>query len=76
MNPNSGQKTKKALKDFAKYSALGFQMMAIMILGVIGGMKLDNWIEGIEFPLFTILFALGGVIFATYYAIKDFINPK
>lgn len=75
-NQNSETKNKKAHSDFAKYSAIGFQMIAIMVIGVLGGMKLDKWITGIEFPVFTVVLTLASVIFATYYAIKDFINPK
>ncbi len=75
-NQNSGQKNKKALNDFAKYSTIGFQMIAIMILGAFGGMKLDKWISAIEFPLFTIVLTLAGVIIAIYYSIKDFLKPK
>ena len=75
-NQNSEQKNKKALSDLAKYSAIGFQMIAFMVIGVLGGMKLDQWIKGIEFPLFTVVLTLVSVIFATYYSIKDFIKPK
>ena len=75
-NQNSETKNKKAPSDFAKYSAIGFQMIAIMVIGVLGGMKLDKWITGIEFPVFTVVLTLSSVIFATYYAIKDFIKPQ
>jgi ATP synthase protein I len=75
-NQNSETKNKKAHSDFAKYSAIGFQMIAIMVIGVLGGMKLDQWITGIEFPVFTIVLTISSVIFATYYAIKDFLKPQ
>lgn len=75
-NPNSDQKTKKALKDFAKYSTLGIHMIAIMAFGLIGRIKQNNWIEGIEFPLFTIMLTLENVLFSIPYAIKDFIKLK
>jgi ATP synthase protein I len=74
-NQNSEQKNKKAPSDFAKYSAIGFQMIAIIIIGVVGGMKLDKWITGIEFPVFTMVLSISSVVFATYYAIKDFLKP-
>ncbi len=74
-NQNSEQKNKKAHSDFAKYSAIGFQMLAIIVIGVLGGLKLDKWITGIEFPLFTMVLSISSVVFATYYAIKDFIKP-
>jgi len=74
-NLNSEKKNKKAHKEFAKYSAIGFQMIAIIVIGILGGMKLDKWITGIEFPVFTMVLSILGVVFATYYAIKDFIKP-
>ena len=74
-NQNSAQKNKKALKDYARYSALGFQMLAIILLGIFSGIKLDQVISGINFPLFTLILSIAGVILATYYAIKDFIRP-
>ena len=36
---SSEQKSKKAHSDNAKYSAIGFQMIAEMAIGVLGGMK-------------------------------------
>ena len=75
MSQNS-EKNKKAPNDLAKYSAIGFQMFAIIIVGVLGGLKLDKWIVSIEFPVFTIVLTISSVIFAIYYAIKDFIKPQ
>ena len=75
-NQNSEQKNKKALKNYAKYSAIGFQMMAIIIIGIFGGMKLDQLITKMEFPLFTMVLSISSVVFATYYAIKDFLKPQ
>ena len=74
-NQNSETKNKKAPSDAVKYSAIGFQMIAIIVVGVLGGMQLDKWITGIEFPLFTMLLSISGIIYATYFAIKDFIKP-
>ena len=75
-NQNSKLKNKKAPNDFIKYSALGFQMIAITVIGIIGGIKLDQCVISIEFPLFTMLLSIGSVVFATYYAIKDFLKPQ
>ena len=75
-NLKSDQKNKKALSDLAKYSAIGFQMIAIMFIGVFAGMKLDKKFVGIEFPAFTLVLTILSVILAIYYAIKDFIKPQ
>jgi F0F1-type ATP synthase assembly protein I len=78
-NRNSKKEEKKTtspLREYAKYSSLGFQMLFIILLGVWGGMKLDDWAEGMNFPLFTLLGAIVGVALGIYYAIKDFIKFK
>ena len=51
-------------------------MLVIILLAVFGGMKLDDWVTGIDFPLFTLLGAVVGVALGIYYAIKDFIKFK
>ena len=50
-------------------------MIAIILVGVFGGIKLDevvNW----EFPVFTLVFTLLSVIMSMYYAVKDLIRFK
>jgi len=69
------KKAKTKLKSYAKYSGLGFQMVAIILLGVFGGVKLDEYIN-IEFPVFTVVLALLSVMIAIYFAVKDFIKMK
>ena len=73
---NQKKRDQNPLKTYAKYSSIGFQMLAIILLAVFGGMKLDDWIEGIQFPLFTLLLSVLGVVIAIYHAIKDFIHFK
>jgi len=71
---NSKQKNKKEINQYLKYSNLAFQMIAIIMVGVFGGIKLDNLVKKIEFPLFTFVLTIFGIVLATYYAIKDFIR--
>ncbi|MGM0496655.1 MAG: AtpZ/AtpI family protein [Bacteroidota bacterium] len=75
------QKTSKTkgqnpLKEYAKYSHIGFQMLAIIFLAVFGGLKLDELVDSIGFPLFTLVGSILGVVLAIYFAIKDFIRFK
>ncbi|MFW5656004.1 MAG: AtpZ/AtpI family protein [Bacteroidota bacterium] len=60
----------KGLQSYAKYSALAFQMVIIMLAGVFGGIKLDE-ITGLGFPVFTVVLSLAAVGLALYYALKD-----
>jgi len=48
-------------------------MLAIILLGVYGGYKLDKLIH-IRFPVFTLVFSMLSVALAIYYAIKDFLK--
>lgn len=66
---------KSSLNSYAKYTSLAFQMIAIILVGVIGGIQLDKVVP-MEFPLFTFLFTILSVILSMYYAIKDFIKMK
>ncbi len=67
-------KLKNKVNQYLKYSNLAFQMIAIIMVGVFGGIKLDNLIQKIEFPLFTFVLTILGIILAIYYAIKDFMK--
>lgn len=61
------------LRDFAKYSGLAFQMIAIILIATWCGIKLDK-ILGLDMPVFTIILSLLGVFAGIYTAIKDFIR--
>ena len=64
---------KKSLNDYAKYSSISFQMVAIILIGVFAGVKLDEWmVNGI--PIFTLIFTVLAVVLAIYYVIKDLIG--
>jgi F0F1-type ATP synthase assembly protein I len=63
----------KGLKDFARYSGIAFQMFAIILITVWGGMKLDK-LAGNQTPVFTIILSLMGVFAAIYTVVKDFIK--
>jgi F0F1-type ATP synthase assembly protein I len=73
--PNDQQKTTKGLSNYAKYSSLAFQMVAIILIGVFGGIKLDDWLN-LNFPWFTVFLSLLGTGAAMYYGIKDFLRMK
>lgn len=55
---------------------MAFQMGACIILGFLGGMKLDAWLDNKKVPVFTLLLGLLGVGVGIYISIKDFIKKK
>jgi F0F1-type ATP synthase assembly protein I len=54
---------------------MAFQMIAIILLGVFGGMKLDKLFPA-KFPVFTVVLTILGVILSIYYVIKDLLKHK
>ena len=50
-------------------------MIAIILVGVFGGIKLDQAVRW-EFPVFTLVFTLLAVLMSIYYAVKDLIRNK
>lgn len=66
---------KPPLNSYVKYSAMGFQMLAAISLGVLGGVYLDgHYPITKEFPLFTVVGSLLGVFLALYLPLKDLLN--
>jgi ATP synthase protein I len=63
----------KGLNDFAKYSGIAFQMIAVILLTTWGGIELDK-LAKFHTPVFTIILSLLGVFAAIYTAVKDFIR--
>ncbi len=69
------KKRKSPLGDYAKYSTIGFQMLVIILGGILGGRYLDHLFQ-LRFPVITLLLAIVSVALAIYIAIKDFIRFK
>lgn len=69
------QLKKNNVNNFIKYTNIGIQMLAVILLGVLGGQKLDKVFET-ENPVFTVVLSLFAVFAAIYLAIKDFIKFK
>ena len=66
----SGRLGRKPLNDYAKYSTFGFQMIAIILAGLFGGIKLDEYLA-LEFPVFTLILTVLGFVIAFYFLFKQ-----
>lgn len=67
---NKKEKLNNTLKSYAKYSGIAFKMAIIIVLGTVGGYKLDEFF-GFEKHLITLFLSLLSVVFAIYIVIKD-----
>jgi hypothetical protein len=80
-SPNQSQNSKKndgkdsGLNSFVRYSGMGFQMVAIILLFYWAGSKLDER-AGNEKPAYTAILSLLGVFAGLYIVLKDFIFRK
>ena len=59
-----------------KYSGMAFQILACILLGFWGGMKIDELLGLKKVPIFTLVFGLLGVVVGIYISIKDFLKKK
>jgi membrane protein DedA with SNARE-associated domain len=50
-------------------------MLVVILLGVFGGFKLDQWLE-LQFPVFTVILSLLSVVMAIYLVTKDLLKKK
>lgn len=77
-NKNQVRKRKERLNTYARFSGVGFQMLAIIAIGVWGGIKLDENYPN-EYQIFTIICSLASIGVALYTVIKQvtkFSNKK
>jgi len=70
----SGQR-KRFLGDYARYSNLGFKLIAVILVAFFLGWKLDQWIK-LPFPLFTLIFSLAGLAGVLIMMIRDLSSKK
>ena len=73
---NNFKKQNSSFKNYAKYSSIAFQMLFIILIGVFGGMKLDEYLNW-DFPVFTVVFSILSVSenfrFSTFLRVMGFI---
>ena len=73
--PGKKPSKKRPLNAYAKYSGIAFQMVAVILVGVWGGVKLDEHFE-LETPLFTLGLSMLALGLGMYLMIKGVINDK
>ena len=65
---------KKSLNNYARYSSIAIQMVVIILLGVFGGYKLDQWLD--TQPILTVILSVLSVFLAIYIVTKDLLRKK
>ncbi|RYZ93868.1 MAG: AtpZ/AtpI family protein [Sphingobacteriaceae bacterium] len=76
MTENEGEKTdeiKKSVNNYAKYSTMGFQMIAIIGVFTYAGYKIDE-ANNHETKWVTVALALAGVFISLYLVIRSVKN--
>jgi ATP synthase protein I len=65
---------KRQLNSYARYSGMGLQMLVIIMVGVFGGYKLDQWLH--TGPLLIIILSLFSVIISIYSVTRGLLRKK
>lgn len=68
---NNGQ---QGLSAYSRYSTIAIQMVVIIIITTLGGVKLDRW-AGTE-PWLTVILSLLGVAAAMWLVIKEALRNR
>ena len=68
-NKDQEQKPKEQLNTYVRFYGIGFQMIAIIGLGVYAGIKLDEYYPN-KYNLFKIIFSLTSIMMALYFVIN------
>jgi F0F1-type ATP synthase assembly protein I len=63
---------RKNLNDYARYSSIAIQMLAIILVGVFSGFKLDQWLQ--TKPILTVIFSIVSVSLSIYFVTKDLLR--
>ena len=63
---------RKNLNDYARFSGIAIQMLAVILLGVFGGFKLDQWLN--TRPILTVVFSIISVALSIYLVTRDFLR--
>lgn len=63
---------RKNLNDYARYSGIAIQMLGVILLGVFGGFKLDQWLN--TRPILTVVFSIISVALSIYLVTRDLLR--
>jgi F0F1-type ATP synthase assembly protein I len=68
------KETNNGLSGYSRYSTIAIQMVVIIVITTLGGVRLDRW-AGTE-PVLTVILSLLGVAAAMWLVIKEAIRNK
>jgi F0F1-type ATP synthase assembly protein I len=71
---NNPLKSGRQFSGYARYSGAAIQMVVIILLGVWGGIKLDEKLN--SDPAFTVILSLFSVFAALYLVLREFIGKS
>ena len=63
---------RKNLNEYARFSGIAIQMLAVILLGVFGGFKLDQWLN--TRPILTVVFSIISVALSIYLVTRDLLR--
>ncbi len=75
MQKKSNNQAKKHLPtSYGRYTGIAFQMIAVLLFGVFGGIQLDAYFE--TSPILTVTLTIFAVFAAMVMVVREFIGKK
>ncbi len=68
--PKSLKSGLRSSREFIKYTNIAARMISIILVGVFGGLKLDEYL-GFESPVFVLILSILAVFMAMYVIIRE-----
>ena len=70
----TNQVKKPLSANYGRYMGIAFQMIAVLLIGVFGGMKADVFFD--TSPILTVALSLVAVLVAMVMVVREFIGKK
>ena len=73
---NSSKKKQRPFDPgYLQYTSIAYQLVAIILAGIVAGYLLDKWVAT-TFPVFKLICSFGAVIVALYFLFKRLMKKR
>ena len=75
LTKNNMASNDNSMRNYGRYSSMAFQMIVIVLGGVLLGYKLDQWLH-LNRHIFLVIFSIASGFFALFLTFRDMLKMK